>query len=121
MNFVDRIFKLAERFARKISLAQQSAQSGEIANVLQAAGLWDKSAEVSPMLTQAGVDDGPILINFVVDKGLNVKFNVSATPSVAAIKLEALLKNKYSVSMRSALVAAKTVISDTVEVKWLKF
>ena len=39
MNSVDRIFKLAEHFAYKISLAQtQSAQSGEIDNALLSQG-----------------------------------------------------------------------------------
>ncbi|NJO18594.1 MAG: hypothetical protein HC877_23570 [Thioploca sp.] len=119
MGSVDKLFKLADRLARKISLGQQVA--GDFQDTLQSAGLWDKSAEVSPMLAAAGVDDGPVAITIRFDKGLNVKFLVSATPPAAAAKLTALLAAKYAAAMKAACVAAKLTVTDTMDVKWLTF
>ena len=122
MSSVDKLFKLADRFARKMSLGQQtSAQPGEVQNALQAAGLWDKAAEVSPLLGSAGVDDGPIVITMTIDKGLNFKYNVTATPPPAALKLAGLLKVKYAGPMKAALAAAKLTVADSLDVKWLTF
>jgi len=78
MSSVDRLFKLADRFARKISLGQNVA--GDFQNALQAAGLWDKSSEVAPMIAAAGIpDEAAIAINFVIDSQFNVTYNVTAT------------------------------------------
>lgn len=79
MSSVDRLFKLADRFARKISLAQQSAQPSEIMNALQTAGLWDRSAEVAPIIATVGIpDEAKIAIDFTLDGQLNIKYNVAA-------------------------------------------
>jgi len=119
MNSVDKLFKLADRLARKISLGQKVA--GDFQDVLQAAGLWDKAAEVSPMLATAGVDDGPVAITIHFDKALNIKFLVSATPPAAATKLAAMLTAKYAAAMKAAVVAAKLTVMETMDVKWLTF
>lgn len=119
MSSVNKLFKLADRFARKISLAQKVA--GDFQDALQAAGLWDKSNEVSPMLATAGVDNGPVAITIHLDKGMNVKFLVSATPPAAAAKLAALLAAKYAAAMKAALIKAGLTVTDTMDVKWLTF
>lgn len=119
MSSVNKLFKLADRFARKISLGQQVA--GDFQDALQRAGLWDKSQEVSAMLSAAGVDDGPISVTIRFDKGLNVKFIVSATPPAGAAKLTALLTTKYAAAMKAACAAAKLAVTDTMDVKWLTF
>ena len=119
MSSVNKLFKLAERFAHKISLGQKVA--GDFQDALHNAGLWDKSAEVSPMLATAGVDDGPVAITIRFDKGLNVKFIVSATPPAAATKLAGLLAAKYAAAMKAAVAAANLTVTDTMDVKWLTF
>lgn len=119
MSSVNKLFKLAERFSRKISLAQQVA--GDFQDALHKAGLWDKSAEVSPMLAAAGVDDGPVAVTIRFDKGLNPKFIVSATPPAAATKLTGMLAAKYTAPMKAAVTAAKLAVTDTMDVKWLTF
>lgn len=123
MSSVNKLFKLAEQFARKISLAQaqMETQPAQIEQILQSAGLWDKSNEVSPLLNAAGVDDGPVAINFQVDPQLNVKFMVTASPPAAVIKLTGLLKNKYAAAMKAALAKAGASRSAPVDIKWLTF
>lgn len=121
MNSVDKLFKLADRLARKMSLGQQTAQSGEIQKALQDAGLWDRTSEVSALLASAGVDDGAVTIGFRVDSGLNFTFQVSATPPAAATKLAGLLKMKYAGPMKAALQGAKIAVGNTVDVGWLTF
>lgn len=123
MSSVDRLNKLADRFARKIVLGQaSSAQAGDIETALRAAGLWDKAAEVSPLLNAAGVsDDASVKVAIVVDGKLDVKYHVDTQPPAAAIKLAALLRNKYGAAMKAALHAAKLTVADTVTVNWLTF
>jgi len=123
MNSVDRLFKLAEHFANKISLAQaqMETQPAQIEQILQAAGLWDKANEVSPLLSAAGVDNDPVVINFQVDPQLNIKFLVTASPPPAATKLAGLLKNKYAAAMKAALVKAGAKREAPVDIKWLTF
>lgn len=101
---IDKLTKLADRFARKLSLAQAAtAQAGEIQQVLKDAGLWEKSPEVAPLLNAAGVGDGAVAIVLSVDKTLSVKYNVTASPPAAGIKLASLLKSKYGAAMQQAL------------------
>ena len=79
MKSTDKLFKLADRFARKISLGQQSLQPGEIANILQGANLWDKSAEVAPMINAAGIPDAAsIAATIHIDQQFNCKYLVEA-------------------------------------------
>lgn len=119
MSSVNKLFKLAERFSRKISLAQKVA--GDFQDALQAAGLWDKSNEVSPMLASAGVDDGPVAIVIHLDKAMNIKYLVTATPPAAAAKLAAMLSAKYAAAMKAALIKSGLTVTDTMDVKWLTF
>jgi hypothetical protein len=123
MKSVNNLIKLAERFAYKLSQAQlTSAQPDDIRVVLEKAGMWEKSAEVAPMLNTAGVaDDATVSIDFTVDKGLNIHFRVATTPPAAAAKLTALVKAKYGNAMKAALQAAKVTVADTVDVNWLRF
>lgn len=123
MKSVDKLLKLAERFSRKISLAQQSsAQAGDIENALKAARLWDLSQAVSPLLNQAGVSDtAPVKITIVVDSKLDVKFTVETQPPAAALKLAGLLRTKYSAAMKAAIAAAKLSVAETLTVPWLTF
>lgn len=124
MKSVDNLVKLAERFARKISLGQKVfAQPGEIQKALTDAGIWEKSAEVAQLLPKAGVDDGPVAVSIVVDSQLNVNFSVSATPPAAATKLAALLKGKYAAAFKAAIAKAGLSVSteEPVTVKWLTF
>lgn len=78
MSSVDRLFKLADRFARKISLGQNVA--GDFQNILQAAGLWDKSGEIAPMVQAAGVsDEAKLDIRIMIDNQFNCRFKVIPT------------------------------------------
>jgi hypothetical protein len=122
MKSVNNLIKLAERFAYK--LAQQTAQPGEIASALKAAGLFDKSAEVAPLLNAAGVpDDVKVEISIMVDKTLNCTYVVDTNPAkpAAAIKLRGLLGVKYGSAMKKALAAAGISVTDTMRVGWLTF
>lgn len=123
MSSSDKLNKLADRFARKLSLAQtSSAQAGDIETALKAANLWEKAPEVAPLLNAAGVaDDASVAVSIIVVKGLDVKYHVDTSPPAAAIKLAALLKAKYGAAMKAALVAAKLNVADTVTVSWLHF
>lgn len=120
---VDKLTKLADRFARKLSLGQTpSAQAGDIEVALKNQGLWDKAAEVSPMLNAAGVaDDATVAISIVVDSKLDIKYHVQTQPPAAAIKLAAALRAKYAAAMRAAIQAAKLSVADTVTLNWLTF
>lgn len=123
MSYTDHLFKLAERLARKISLAQaQSAQPGEIMAVLKSAGLWEKTQEVAPLLAKAGIsDDATVAISIVVDSKLDVNYVVQTNPPAAAIKLRGLLKAKYGAAMKTALQAAKISVTDTMTLGWMNF
>lgn len=79
MSSTDKLFKLASRFARKLSLGQQAA--GDFQDKLQAAGLWDKSAEIAPMLNAVGAPDSAAIATVIhIDKLLNCR--ITATASV---------------------------------------
>lgn len=123
----NRLFKLAERFSRKISLGQAPkfyAQPSTVQKILKDAGLWEKSAEVAPLLGQAGVSsDASVSISIVVDNKLDIKYPVDTQPPAAAIKLAGLLRAKYAGPMRAAFQAANMEVSDVepVTVGWLTF
>jgi ribosomal protein L11 len=133
MSSTDKLTKLAERFARKLSLGQMggeapqplltgSAQAGDIEGALKAAGLWEKAPEVAPLLNAAGVaDDASVAVSIIVDNKMDVKYHVDTSPPAAALKLASLLKSKYGAAMKAALVAAKLTVADTVTVSWLHF
>lgn len=123
MSSVDKLTKLADRFARKLSLAQvPTAQAGDIENALKAAGLWERSAEVAPLLNQAGVaDDASVAISIMVDSKLDVKYHVQTQPPAAAIKLAGLLRARYAQGMKGAIQAAKLAVAETITLNWLHF
>lgn len=121
---VDKLIKLADRFARKLSLAQTtSAQAGEIQTALENAHVWGVPDDLFPLADQAGLPQGPCEFSFMVDKGLNSTFHTAcpgATPA-SQIKMNALLRAKYSPLFKAAIQAAKLSVADTVTVKWHKF
>ncbi len=125
MKSVDNLVKLAERFARKISLAQQTAQPGEIVKALQDGGVWGKPEDLFPLADQAGLPQGPCTFNFTVDKNLNTTFHTvcsvkGATPA-SQIKMNSLLKNKYNNLFKTAMQKAGLSVADTMDVKWHVF
>lgn len=108
MSSVDKLTKLAERFARKISLAQ-SAQAGEIASVLKDKGVWGVPDDLFPLADAADVPGG-VFVQFqiVVDSGLNVVFRVQPPPPAGVapaslIKMTKLIKDKFGPGMQQAL------------------
>lgn len=106
MKSVDNLVKLAERFARKISLAQQTAQAGEIEGVLKEGRVWYTENDLFPLADEAGVPAGiAIFFNIVVDKNLDVTFRAtpSSAPPASIIKMNKLLKDKFGPSMKQAL------------------
>ncbi len=124
MSNTDRLFKLAERFARKVSLAQQSAQSGELENVLKDAGVWGSPNDLFPLADEAEIPGGvPITFAIVVDSGLNVSFKLdteprhgqpapppppaSQVPPAKLIKMFKLMKDKFGPGMSQALKSGK--------------
>lgn len=124
MNSIDKLFKLAEHFARKISLAQaQSAQPGDIDNALSQAGARPTSNDIAPLLTTAKVpEDVSVDVKAVVDKNLNVRFHVAATPAnPAANSLQAILDRTYSTKMSHALKSAKLMVENPITVNIATF
>jgi hypothetical protein len=125
MSAISKLISLGKRIETKLVITAQttSAQASDIELALQAAKLWDLSAQVAPLLNSAGVPETVALqINILVDKALNVSFEVKTTPPHgSANALARLLKAAYGNKMKEALVAAKLSISDTLEVKWLTF
>lgn len=125
MKSLEKMAGLADRFETKLEKQAQvvGAQAADVQDALAAAKLWDLSAQVAPMLNQAGVSDSAtVATSIVVDKVLNVNFLVTtAPPSAAAAKLAQLLKNAFSVKMKAALQTAKLSVADTITVNWLTF
>lgn len=106
----NRLFKLAERFARKISLADKlpmPAQPGDIQDALEAANLWGTPDVLFPSADAAGLDPAaPVAVTIVVDASLNVSFRVTAgapgTPA-QALKMAGDLKQKFGESFKAAI------------------
>lgn len=130
MKSLDRILKIAERFEDKITsslaakYAQQSAQSGDIQDALTAAGLWELSAAIAPMLSTVGIaDDAKVAVFIDVDNALNVTYPVVITPPNPgqAFKLAAAIKVKYGNAMKNALTKAGLHVTDKLQVNWINF
>lgn len=107
-----RVIKLAERLARKISLAEKlpmPAQSGDVQDALEAANLWGTPDVLFPSADAAGLDPAaPVSVTIVVDAAGNVSFRVTAgTPGTPAqaLKMAADLKQKFGESFKAAILA----------------
>jgi hypothetical protein len=131
MNSVDKLFKLADRFTRKMSLGQDKlpmpAQPGDIADALENAGLWSRPDDIFPLADAAGLSaEISVVLTINVDANLNVTFGVQTTPPTpaGAAKLKALLTQKYSASFKPAIQAWFTknkIIPRPVSAGWHKF
>lgn len=103
---------------------QVSAQPSEIQAALQKAGLWEMSAQVSPLLDRANIQDTEgTVVQLVVGAGDTVTFNVTVTPNNpnAAGRLKALLNQAYAGKISQALKAAGIKAETPVTVNWLRF
>jgi len=130
MNSVDKLFKLADRFARKISLGDKlpmPAQPGDVADALEHANLWYRPDDIFPLADAAGLDANvSVVLTINLDAGLNVTFGVQTSPNTpgGAAKLKALLTQKYSVPFKQAIQAWFTqnkIIPRPVSAGWHKF
>jgi hypothetical protein len=125
MKSVERLTKIADRFARKMSLAQATTtmQPGEIAALLKSVNASPTPAEIAPFLNTAKCPENvSIQVNIVIDAKLNVVFQVQANPqnNCAAI-LQKILQSKYSARISQALKTAKVVVTDTMTVQMATF
>jgi hypothetical protein len=117
------IYNFAKAFEKKAQ-AVVSAQAGEIQSCLEQAKLWQLQNVVSPLLNTAGVpDDATVNISILVGKGDVVAYNAVLEPNNPKVstKLNAILKQKFSIPMSNALKAAKLDVTGVVLVKWLTF
>jgi len=110
MNSVDKLFKLADRFARKISLAEDKlpmpAQPGDIQDALANANLWGVPDNLFALADQAGLDADVNVATFInIDQNLNVTFKVTTSPAkpAQAAKFTTLLQQTYSESFKTAI------------------
>lgn len=121
MGSLDKIIRLANRFSRKLSLAQghsQTAQPSEIDKVLYDAKLRPDANELSPFLDKANVPaTAHLSIGIVVDPSARVVFYTN--PKFA--QLETLLNGAYAGKMQSALRAAKVAPAETMHIEFAKF
>lgn len=106
----ERLFKLAERFARKISLAQ-SAQAGDIERNLKDAGLWGTPESILfPILDELDINPNvEVTTSIKVDSNFNVTFPsvVKGLPPAKSLAVAAKLKEKYGQSFSDALKNGK--------------
>lgn len=135
MSSVDRLFKLADRFARKISLGQlkpepklpMPAQPGDIPDALEAANLWARPDDIFPLADEAGLPSNvSVVLSITVDANLNVTFGVQTSPATpaGAAKLKTLLVQKYSSPFKEAIQAWYTknkIIPRPVTAGWHTF
>jgi len=130
MKSFEKLAELADRFERKISRGQQSAQSADIEDALSKAGVKPDANAIAPLLNTAKVPDSVSFEIFVVvDKALNVSFRIDPTvpvttqtpypPSLNTLK--GLLSRTYSGKMKQALQAAKINVTDIVSASLAKF
>jgi hypothetical protein len=120
---LEKLLKLAANY-EKMADSIMSAQPSDIEGVLQSAGLWNLSKDVSPMLNSAGVpDDAGVSISIVVGNKLETNFVVALTPPnpKASKTLSYMLHNKYAAAFSKALITAKLNVASAVVVKWLSF
>ncbi len=106
MKNTERLFKLAERFSRKISLAQ-SAQAGDIERNLKDAGVWGTpESALFPVLDELDIDPKyAVTTSIKVDSNFNVTFPsvITGLPPAKSLALSAKLKEKYGQSFSDAL------------------
>ena len=125
MSATKHLISLGRKIEQKLTIKAQmsSAQAADVEDTLKAAGLWDLSNTVSPMLNSAGVpEDVKVHINIVVDKGLNVGFVVQTEPvNASGVRLTRLLKASLGNKMKAALSAAKLNVAESLTVSWLSF
>ena len=124
MKSVDHLVKIAERFVRKVSLAQtMKAQPGDIETALNNARVKPSPQDIAPLLNVAKVpEDVSLDIKISVDPKLNVKFLVAANPTHNAVAtLTSLLDRKYSLLMTQALHKAKLQLVEPMNVNIATF
>jgi len=125
MENFKKLLRLAKNLELKYIIAQKiSAQPGDIEMALKAAGVWNLSNEVAPLLNAAKVSDTDsveIIIN--VKPGPNVSFTALINPSNPKVSqtLSLLLLKNFSKKMTDALRAANLDVTDVLTVKWLTF
>lgn len=139
MAALQHLISLGRKIEHKLVVQsqQQSMQAGDIAAILEKAGLYaDPSnaaaaqalaAKVSPLLNAAGVPENvSIKTSIVVDKNLNVSFTVDATTPdgrqhPSGMVLARLLKANFGNAIKNALVAGKASVAETITVNWVQF
>ncbi len=139
MAALQHLISLGRKIEQKIVVQsqQQSMQAGDIAAILEKAGLYaDPSnaaaaqalaAKVSPLLNTAGVPENVSIKTYiVVDKSLNVSFKVDATTPdgkqhPSGMVLARLLKANFGTAIKNALVAGKASVAETITVNWVQF
>ena len=125
MENFKKLLKLAEKLESKYVVAQQAtAQSGDVEKVLKAAGAWDLSNQVSPLLEAAKVpSDASVDIKINVNSKNQVSFTVLLNPTnpKASQTLSLLLMKNFSKKMSDALRASGANIGDSVILNWLTF
>jgi hypothetical protein len=101
--------------------AQTTFDAGAIQDTLTAAGLWEKSNEVSKMVNKLDVpENATIAISIIINKGPVVGFLVNINPpNKASSILSNALKTKYSALMASAI--KKLPINSQYVLKWINF
>jgi len=125
MKSVERLEKVADRFARKMSLAQATTtmQPVEIKNLLTKMNVFPLPNDIAPLLNTAKCPETVnILVDFIIDAKLNVTFKITATPqnNCAAI-YQRILQSKYAAKISQALKTAKVAITDTMLVNVTEF
>jgi|ERR1041385_1797310 hypothetical protein len=117
MKYFSKLGELSDRFEIKLSLAQTSAQAGDIDRVLREAGVFPTAEAIAPYLNTAKIPDNTAVnIGSVIDRALNVKFKVATSPSnPAGNVLARLLDSKFASPMVQALKQAKVSVADTIE------
>jgi hypothetical protein len=107
MSYSDKITKLANKFSRKLALAQatNTAQAADVEDALKAASLFDISDKVSPLLDGAKVSgDAKVAISIVVDKQLTTHYVVALDPPApaASAALASSLKKAFGDKMKKS-------------------
>lgn len=149
MNAINKLFKTAKLIEWSLKYAQelndvspeamplggavQSAQAGDIQDVLVKADLWPKfkpdnqvAHDVTQMINTAKIpEDVSVKVILSVDNKLYVTFIVLLDPTKTgpASALQKLLKDKYAVPMQKALNQAKLSVTDVITLQnpWITF
>lgn len=126
MKSVEHLTKIADRFVRKMSLAQAvttTMQPYQIAELLKSVNAMPLAAEIGPLLNTAKCPENvSIKIDIFIDAKLNVTFHITSVPqnNCAAI-LQRILQGKYAAKISQALKTAKVVVTDTMTVNVTEF